>query len=96
LLRDHTVILVSDGLDDGAALDVAFNFLKPIRLQGIVIAAPVASVGVVDKVHIIADELHILDVKANYVGTDHYYTKNDVPGHEETIAKINQIILNWR
>ena len=96
LLRDHTVILVSDGLGDGAALDVAFEFLKPIRIERLVIAVGVASVEVVDKVHITADELHILDVKENFMGTDHYFEKNDVLPHEETIKKINQIILNWR
>ena len=96
LLRDHTVILVSDGLDDVTILDVALDFLKPVRLQGLVIAAPVASVEVVDRIHVTADELHILDVKANYMGTDHYYEQNDLPTHEETIAKINQIVLNWR
>ena len=95
LLRDHTIILVSDGLRDGAALDVAFDFLKPIRMERLVIAAPVASVAVVDKVHITADELHILDVKENYMDTNHYYEANDVPSHEDTIKKINQIILNW-
>jgi putative phosphoribosyl transferase len=96
LLRDHTIILVSDGLGDGATLDVAFNFLKPIRIERLIIAAPVASVGVVDKVHITADELHILDVKQNFLDTNHYYEKNDLPSHEDTIKKINQTILNWR
>jgi putative phosphoribosyl transferase len=95
LLRDHTIILVSDGLGDGATLDVAFNFLKPIRIERLIIAAPVASVGVVDKVHITADELHILDVKQNFLDTNHYYEKNDLPSHEDTIKKINQTILNW-
>lgn len=96
LLRDHTVILVSDGLDNGAAIDVAIDFLKPIRVQRLVIAAPVATVPAVDKLHVVADELHILDVKENFMGTDHYYEENDIPSHEETIAKINQIVLNWR
>lgn len=96
LLRDHTVILVSDGLHDVTILDVALDFLKPVRIQRLVIAAPVASVQLVEKVHLIADELHILDVKANYLDTDHYYDQNDLPNHEETIAKINQIVLNWR
>lgn len=96
LLRDHTVILVSDGLNNGAALDAAFAFLKPIRTERLVIAAPVASVAIVDKVHMVADELHILDVKSNYLGTDHYFDIKDVPTHEEAIARINQIILNWR
>lgn len=96
LLRDHTIILVSDGLSDPAVLDVVFDFLKPVRIERLVIAAPVASVQLVDKVHITADELHILDVKDNFMGTDHYFDKNDVPSHEATIKKINEIILNWR
>lgn len=96
LLQDHTIVLVSDGLQDSIQLDVAMDFLKPVRIQKLVIASPIASVELVDKVHIMADELHILDVKENYLGTDHYYDQNDLPSHEEIIKKINQIILNWR
>jgi len=96
MLREHTVILVDDGLNDGAAIDVAISFLKPIKIARLVVVAPVANVSVVDKLHIGADELHILDVKSNYLGTDHYYEKNDIPSHEDTIAKINQIVLNWK
>lgn len=96
MLRDHTVILVSDGLDSGASLDVAVDFLKPIRIARLVVVSPVASVQAVDRLHILADELHILSVKDNYLNTDHYYNRNDIPSHEDTVAKINQIVLNWR
>lgn len=96
VLRGRTIILVSDGLCDTAALDVAIDFLKPIKVQRLVIATPIASVEMVDKVHLTADELHILDVKSNYLDTNHYYDQNDIPSHEQTVAKINQIILNWR
>ena len=96
LLRDHVVILVSDGVDNGAAIDVAINFKKPIRVKKLVVAAPTASIQAVDRLHVLADELHILDVKENFMGVDHYYNVNDIPSHEETIAKINQIVLNWR
>ncbi len=95
LLRDRAVIIVLDGVNDGAAIDVALDFLKPIRLTKLIVAAPVASIPAVDKMHVLADELHILDVKENYMGTDHYYDDNTIPSHEETIQKINQIILNW-
>ena len=96
MLRDHVVILVSDGLDNGASLDVAVDFLKPIRIQKLIVATPVATVPAVDKLHIIADELHVLDVKENFMGVNHYYEQNDIPSHADTIAKINQIVLNWR
>lgn len=96
MLRDHTVILVADGLDSGASLDVAVEFLKPIRIKRLVVATPIATVAAVDKMHMLADELHILDVKQNFMGINHYYEQNDIPSHEETVAKINQIVLNWR
>lgn len=96
MLRDHVVILVSDGIDDGTTLDVAVDFLKPIRTKRIIVAAPVASVEAVDTLHVMADELHILDVKENYIETNHYYNTNIIPTHQETVSKINRIVLNWR
>jgi putative phosphoribosyl transferase len=96
LLQDRVIILVADGLTSGISLDVALDFLKPVRVKKLVVASPVAAVGAVDKLHVLADELHILDVKENYMGTNHYYEANDIPTHEEAIEKINQIILNWQ
>lgn len=96
MLRDRVVILVADGLDTGASLDVAIDFLKPIRVRRVIVATPLATIGAVDKLHIVSDEIHVLDVKENFMGVNHYYDQNDVPSHEETIAKINEIVLNWR
>lgn len=96
MLRDHTIILVADGIENGASIDAAMDFLKPIRTERVVVATPVAAVQAVDRLHMTADELHILDVKENFMGINHYYDDNTIPTHEETIAKINQIILNWQ
>lgn len=96
MLREHVVILVSDGFPSGASLEAATDFLKPLKIKRLVIAAPVASVTAVDRMHILADELHVLSVTDNYLDTDHYYDVNDVPSHEMTIATLNDIVLNWR
>lgn len=96
MLRERVVILVSDGFNDGATVSVALDFLKPIHILKLVVVAPVASIPTVDQLHVSADEIHVLDVKENFMGVNHYYTDNQVPTHEETIKKINQIILNWR
>ena len=96
LLRDRTIILVSDGFGNNlSALDVALGFLKSIRIEKLVVAVPVCDVSAVDRLHITVDDLHILDVKGNYMGTDHYYEDNSLPSREETVEKINQVILNW-
>ena len=96
MLRDHTVILVADGLNSGVVLNAAVEYLKPVRIQRLVVATPIASIQAVDALHLLADELHILDVKENYLDTNHYYNDNTIPTHEETIEKINKIVLNWR
>ena len=97
MLRDRTIILVSDGFGNNlSALDVALGFLKSIRIEKLVVAVPVCDVSAVDRLHITVDDLHILDVKGNYMGTDHYYDDNLLPSRQETIEKINQVILNWR
>ena len=96
LLNNRNIILVNDGFSDAGVLDAAIDFLKPIHIQRLIVAVPVVSESAVDTLHIAADELHILDVKTNYFDTNHYYNNNDIPSHEETIDKINKIILNWR
>lgn len=95
MLREHNVILLSDGLQNGASLDAAADFIKPLNIGRLIIAAPIASVEAVDRAHILGDELHFLSVTDNFLDTDHYYDVNDVPSHEATIATLNEIVLNW-
>lgn len=96
LLKDRHIMLVSDGYYDLGVIDMAIEYLKPIRTGKLVFVAPVATVLAVDRLHIAADELHILDVKENFLGVDHYYNDNTVPRVDVIVDKISQIVLNWR
>jgi predicted phosphoribosyltransferase len=96
LLREHDIILVSDGLRHGTSLDAAADFFKHIKIGKLVVATPIASVQAVDRMHIIADELHCLSVTENYISTNHYYDVNDVPSHEEIAQRINDVVNNWQ
>ncbi len=96
LLYGRTVIVVSSGLKTGLSAEAAANYLRPIHTQKIVAAVPVASIDAVDRLHIITDEIHCLSVVEQYLDTDHYYDKNDVPSTEEVITKIDSIIKNWQ
>ena len=95
-LRRHTVILVSDGLSNGFSLDVAYDFLKTVAIKRLVVATPVASVKAVDRMHLIADDLYCLDVKPNYISTDHYYDENTVPAYKNLVKIMKRISTNWR
>ncbi len=96
LLREHIVILVSDGLSNGFSMDIAAEFLKPIHMQRLVIATPVAGVQAVDRMHILADEIFCLSVVEDYISTDHYYDQHDVPSHELVVKTIEQIVTHWK
>ena len=96
LLRDHNVILVSDGLANGFSLDIAAEFLKPIHVGRLIIATPLASVKAVDRMHILADEIFCLSVVEDYINTDHYYDTRDVPSHDVVLKTIEEIVGHWK
>jgi putative phosphoribosyl transferase len=96
LLRGHNVIVVSDGLKTGFPVDLAAEFLKPIAIEKMIVATPFASVQAVDRMHVLADDLYCLNVIADYMDTDHYYDKQDVPNHETVLKTIEAIVLKWK
>jgi len=96
ILKGHNVILVSDGMSSTFALDVALQFLKPIAISKLIVATPLASVKVVDQLHVSADEIYCLDVPHEYIDTNHYYDKQDIPDHKTVVETIERIILQWR
>ena len=96
LLVGKHVILVSDGFADGNALDIAVDFLKPLKVLSTVIATPVASTAAVDRMHVLADKIYCLNVADNFLDTEHYYERHDVPSREDAVEVIEEILANWR
>lgn len=94
-LRGYNVILVSDGLHNGTLMEAAVNYLKPAILERIIGVTPIASVTAVDRLHILVDEIHVLDVRENYLDTDHYYEDNTIPEHEAVQQILARITENW-
>jgi putative phosphoribosyl transferase len=95
MLKGHVVIFVSDGLKGPLELDVAADFIKPVEVDRLLVAVPIASVPAVDRMHLLADEIHCLGVIEDYMNTDHYYEKNDLPRHQEIIEMMEKVVLKW-
>lgn len=95
LLNHHTVILVSDGLNSGLSLDLASDYLKPVQVQKLIIATPIASVPAVDRMHLVGDEIVCLSVLDNYIETNHYYDDNTIPPMEDLIKVITTTSVHW-
>ena len=95
ILKDKIVILVSEGLKSSFSIDVALAYLKVVDLKKLVIATPLATVKVVDRMHVAADDLYCLSVVDDYITTDHYYDENDVPDHEVIIKTLQEFIKSF-
>lgn len=95
-LRGYNVILTDDGIDNPTKLEAAKAWLKPARVDKVILACPVISVPALDAAHILFDELHILGVAANYLSTDHYYEQDDRPDDEMAKRMIGVTINNWK
>lgn len=95
LIKHRNVILVSEGLQSPMELDLAMEFLKPIEIESLIVATPLASVPVIDKIHVMADAVFCLDVIDDPMETNHYYEINDIPDHQKIIDTIKNIVLRW-
>ncbi len=95
-LQRHVIILTSDGFQNGFSIDVAADFLKPVNAKRLVVATPFATVQALDRIHMLADEIQCLDVIDNFLGTDHYYEENTIPGTDDLIKVIRNTPIHWQ
>lgn len=95
-MRGYNVILTDDGINNPTKLEAALTWLKPARVDKVILACPVISVPALDRAHILCDELHILGVAANYISTEHYYDEDDAPDSELARRMIDVTISNWK
>lgn len=96
LLKRHVVILVSDGFSNGFSIDIAADFLKPVKTKRLIVATPLASVAAVDRMHLLADEVHCLSVPNNFMDINHYYEDNTIPNTSALIKIIRNTPIHWQ
>ena len=89
----HHVIVVSDGYRNGLAFEAATNYLKTVNTKSLIAASPIASIPAVDRLHIVADKLKILDVLPNYLDTDHYFEDNTIPDIQDLM---DELVYRWQ
>jgi predicted phosphoribosyltransferase len=94
-LQRHVVILVTDALQEPTILDVAADFLKPVKLKRLIIATPLASINSVDRMHLVSDEICCLSTSESLMNADHYYDENIIPDRQGILKIIRNISLNW-
>lgn len=94
--RNRVVICVSDSAFNGLAFNIAYDFLKTVKIQKLVMVTPVATIQAVDRMHVLADEIDILSVTESPQNIEHYYEDAVVPDRTKIIEILNDIVLRWR
>ncbi len=95
LLKRHTIILVSDGLNNALSLELAAHFLKGIDIKKLIIATPIASGKAIDKMHVLVDQIFCLRSVESFIGVNHYYDLNAIPDDKTVVEIMQKIVLSW-
>jgi len=91
LLHDKHIFLVSDGLNNGFSLEIALESLKTVVYRDLIVVTPIASPEAVDRMHVLADKIYCLSVVDNYLSTEHYYERKDVPARADIVKIVDEI-----
>jgi putative phosphoribosyl transferase len=89
-LGGKTVLLVDDGLATGATTAAAVLAAKKRNAAGIIVAAPVASIGAFERLKRVADEVKALLVDANFEAVGQYYAIFDQTSDEEVLTALRE------
>ncbi|HNW07223.1 MAG: phosphoribosyltransferase [Verrucomicrobia bacterium] len=86
VLAGKAVLLVDDGLATGATTEAAVLSAKARKAGFIVVAAPVASSGAVNRLAQVADEVRVLHVAPDFAAVGQYYESFAQNTDEEVLA----------
>ena len=96
LLSGKNIFVVADGFSTGYSLDIALDFLKPLKYQSLIVATPVSSPAAVDRMHVLSDKIYCLNVADSYLDTEHYYDRHDIPRREDVVRIVEEAMEHWR
>lgn len=94
-LEGRTIIIATDGVNNGMSFDAALHFLGRIHTERIVAAIPVGPAEVIERLHGMVDELHYLYIPDNFFTVSHYYTDEEKIDPATVMERINNVVTRW-
>lgn len=70
---DTTVILTDDGAATGATMESAIRWMRDHKSKKIIVALPVAPPDVVTKLHLLAEDVIVLETPLNFEAVGRFY-----------------------
>ena len=95
-LRGKSVLIVDDGLATGATTEAAARAARLRGAKQVIIASPVASVGAVQRLERVADDVRAVCVDPNFEAVGQFYEEFDQTSDDEVIALLRNEIWQQR
>lgn len=73
-LKNHTIILVDDGIATGSTMLTSIQAMRHLEVQHLVVAVPVASINAIHLIEKVVDEVVCLYSEEDFVGVGRYYS----------------------
>jgi predicted phosphoribosyltransferase len=94
-LSGRNIIIATDGVKNGLSYDAAIHFLKRVSVEKTIGAVPIGPGEVIERIHMLVDELHYLYIPDNFFGVAHYYTDEEKITTEEVMDRLNNVVSRW-
>jgi putative phosphoribosyl transferase len=89
-LKNHSVILVDDGLATGASMMVAINTVKRLGVESILVAVPVAPSDTVERLRNQVNKIIVLETPENFAGVGQWYDKFTQVQDSEVVSLLRE------
>ena len=90
--KGKSILLVDDGLATGATMEAAVLSARNQKARKIIVTAPVASTGAVEKLKKLADAVEILLVDENFQAVGQYYSQFSQTTDDEVVSLLRDSV----
>lgn len=95
LLKNRSIIVVSDCLTDTSALDGFIEYLKSVRYNKLYICAPIVKAELLSHLRQVSDFLYFDGDIDFFRGADHYFEDNSVYNRTDGINLVSSYLKLW-
>lgn len=89
-IKDHTIILVDDGIATGSTMLASIKAMRKAEAQKVIVAIPVSSMDAMPLMEEAADEVVCLDCPENFFGVGQFYSHFGQTEDEEVVRLLKE------
>lgn len=85
VMRERVVLVVVDAMSQASHLESFVAYVKPVKIKKLITATVIATVNMIDKMRLMADDFVCLSVVDNFISSDHYFSEEPEVDEEKAL-----------